>query len=601
MKQLILILSLALATLLNTSKAQSLLMGMTSQGGDGAGVIFGLQPGSTSYTQQNNFGMDYPGSNPAYSELCQAANGKLYGMTYQGGANGMGVLFEYDASTATYTKKLDFNGTSNGSYPWGSLMQAANGKLYGMTTNGGANNVGVLFEYDPSTSTYVKKLDYNGTNGAYPQYGNLIEVCLTPVPTGSLTQSFCAAATVANLTATGTGIKWYNSSVSTTSLIAGTALVNGNHYFATQTNGCEGVTRLDVTVSLNAAPIVSVNSGTICTGSSFTLTPTGATSYVYSSGSNVVSPTTTTDYTVTGTSNGCSTNAIATVSVNAAPTVSVTSGTICTGSSFTLTPTGATSYVYSSGGNVVSPTTTTDYTVTGTDGNGCSSNAITTITVNALPNVTVNSGSICAGSTFILNTNGAVSYTYSNGNSVVSPTTTTDYTVTGSSNGCTNIAVATVTVYLLPNITATSSSSLICAQQTATLSALGALTYTWNNTYLGNNLLITPTITTTYTLIGADANGCENSAVITQSVSTCTSFREINNKIGYMFVYPNPNNGMFTIDSEKETIIVIANLIGEAILTQKLQLGKNNIDLKEQTSGIYFIKNSTSTFKIIKQ
>lgn len=65
--------------------------------------------------------------------------------------------------------------------------------------------------------------------------------------------------------------------------------------------------------------------------------------------------------------------------------------------------------------------------------------------------------------------------------------------------------------------------------------------------------------------------------------------------------YPNPNNGNFIIDSENETLIVITNILGETILTQKLNVGKNEVSLTNQASGIYFIKNNNSTFKIIKQ
>ena len=106
--------------------------------------------------------------------LLQADNGKLYGMTRLGGVNNLGVLFEYNYIDSTYTKLLDFDGATNGAEPYGSLMQADNGKLYGMTKIGGANNVGVIFEYDLNNATYTKLQDFNGDNGAEP-YGSLIQ------------------------------------------------------------------------------------------------------------------------------------------------------------------------------------------------------------------------------------------------------------------------------------------------------------------------------------------------------------------------------------------------------------------------------------------
>ena len=97
-------------------------------------------------------------------------------------------------------------------------------------------------------------------------------------------------------------------------------------------------------VTVNTTPTITVNSGSICNGDSFTLTPSGATTYTYSSGSNVVSPITTTSYTVTGTNaSGCSdlVGVVSTVTVNALPSLAVSSGSICNGDSFTLTPSGA--------------------------------------------------------------------------------------------------------------------------------------------------------------------------------------------------------------------------------------------------------------------
>ncbi len=74
----------------------------------------------------------------------------------------------------------------------------------------------------------------------------------TAAPTGSASQSFAAGATVANLTATGTAIKWYATSSSTTALASTTALVNGTIYYATQTvSGFESCNRFAVTATVS--------------------------------------------------------------------------------------------------------------------------------------------------------------------------------------------------------------------------------------------------------------------------------------------------------------------------------------------------------------
>jgi uncharacterized repeat protein (TIGR03803 family) len=155
--------------------ANGKLYGMTQAGGsNGYGVLFEYDPVTSMYSKKFDFDGATSGGYP-YGSLMQAANGKLYGMTYFGGANNIGVLFEYNLTTSVYTKKIDFAGVTNGSNPYGFLTQASNGKLYGMTNLGGVNNLGVLFEYDPATSTYLKKLDFNGAvNGSYP-LGSLIQ------------------------------------------------------------------------------------------------------------------------------------------------------------------------------------------------------------------------------------------------------------------------------------------------------------------------------------------------------------------------------------------------------------------------------------------
>ncbi|MBK8683863.1 MAG: hypothetical protein IPN26_02140 [Bacteroidetes bacterium] len=90
------------------------------------------------------------------------------------------------------------------------------------------------------------------------------------------------------------------------------------------------------------------------------------------------------------------------------------------------------------------PTTTTTFTVTGTDLNGCTNTSTRTIVVNPIPSVGSNASAnaVCSGGSVILTGTGAHSYTWSNGVSngvAFIPTTTTTFTVTGTDlNGCTN-------------------------------------------------------------------------------------------------------------------------------------------------------------------
>jgi uncharacterized repeat protein (TIGR03803 family) len=151
------------------------LYGTTGYGGlNNWGVIFEWDPVLDIFTRKIDFNGSESGGCP-YGSLVQADNGKLYGMTYRGGTFDKGVLFEWDPSTNIYAKKLDFNGAENGSNPFCTLILATNGNLYGLTELGGVNDLGVLFEWDPAADTYSKKIDFNGAEyGLYPR-GSLMQ------------------------------------------------------------------------------------------------------------------------------------------------------------------------------------------------------------------------------------------------------------------------------------------------------------------------------------------------------------------------------------------------------------------------------------------
>lgn len=141
--------------------------GMTSKGGSGNGVLFEYDPATESYAVKVT--LNGANGNEPQGGLVQASNGKLYGMTYLSATvpnNNRGVLFEYDPATSVYTVKIEFN-DGNGSRPYGDLVET-NGKLYGMTREGGANGAGTLFEFDPATAVLTKKIDFGGANGRNP-------------------------------------------------------------------------------------------------------------------------------------------------------------------------------------------------------------------------------------------------------------------------------------------------------------------------------------------------------------------------------------------------------------------------------------------------
>jgi uncharacterized repeat protein (TIGR03803 family) len=147
--------------------ADGKLYGTSTNGGTyGYGTVFSYDLTSHVYSVIYSFDGTH-GRAPYYLNLIQAANGNIYGTTYMGGANNAGVLFSYDVSSTTNPVLYNFNGT-NGSSPYGGVIQASNGKLYGMTNIGGTSNYGVIFSYDISENQYSVLYNFNGTDGANP-------------------------------------------------------------------------------------------------------------------------------------------------------------------------------------------------------------------------------------------------------------------------------------------------------------------------------------------------------------------------------------------------------------------------------------------------
>ena len=162
---------LLLAATIFAATAQTKLWGLTSLGGDdGLGTIFNYVPSTGLEAVQHSLASQTSGAGPGFTALVDGGNGKFYGTTNAGGAFNNGVIFEWDPATNIYTKKVDFDGI-NGRLPQGLTLMA--GKFYGITTSGGVNGTGVIFEWDPATNTCSKKMDFVNSDGDSP-YGSLM-------------------------------------------------------------------------------------------------------------------------------------------------------------------------------------------------------------------------------------------------------------------------------------------------------------------------------------------------------------------------------------------------------------------------------------------
>lgn len=355
-------------------------------------------------------------------------------------------------------------------------------------------------------------------------------VAITSSSTTSVTvnsQTVCAG-TAAILTATpstaGGTFSWSPGGLTTSSVSVSPGSTTTYSVIYTLA-GCSGTNNGIVTVQ--PLPSVTVNSATICSGQTTTLTANGATTYSWNVGSTgsslTVSPISNTNFTVTGTTNGCTNTTVSTVSVIPLPTVTVNSPTICAGGTATLIANGGTTYVWNTGSTsnslVVLPTSNTNFTVIGTT-NGCTNTAVSNVSVTPLPSVTVNSPTICSGQTATLIANGASTYTWNNGsnNNTLSdnPTTTTNYTVIGEDLGCLN--TATTSIVINPNLSLSVNAPTICLGQTTTLTCFGATSYTWSNGSVGNNITVSPLTTTSFSVLGINGT-CSGSTITTVVVN----------------------------------------------------------------------------------
>ena len=338
-----------------------------------------------------------------------------------------------------------------------------------------------------------------------------------------------------------------------------------------------------INITVNSPPIVVATAlpSTICVGDPTTLTGSGASSYSWDNGVNdgvSFNPNSTTNYTVTGTDiNGCVGTGMITINVNALPTVVATAlpSFICNGDPTTLTGSGANTYSWDNGvtdGIAFNPTSTTNYTVTGTDINGCIGSNSVVVNVNSIPAASLSGvQDVCIGNSATLNfnlignppftvnfTDSTTNYTSLldvNGNYLAgdqisfSPIQNTTYFITDVTDAnCMNSASGNELIIVNPLPTANiSGACLICAGTNAPLNFFltGKAPFSLNYSDGGNTfnilldslgimptgqLLVSPSNNTIYTLVDiTDDNGCFNPLSDTTQISVMQSSTAGNN------------------------------------------------------------------------
>jgi hypothetical protein len=320
----------------------------------------------------------------------------------------------------------------------------------------------------------------------------------------------------------------------------------------------------------------------------------------------------------------CGASFPATVQVSVAPSPTIGFSTVsptnlCGGHPFNVGAKGAATYTLQPGSFGTSQSFTAQasssqiFSLSGTSSVGC--NAVNTATVfisiKPAPTVAVNSGTICLGETFTITPSGAFSYNYLNGFQYMSPTSPGSYSVyvvgTGT-NMCKGPPVlSSLLVNALPAVTVTPARNLICRGENVKLTAKGSQSFFWfHDSTVMHEVVVTPSLMTTYTVEGTDVNGCKNTSKVSVLVSSCVGIEQPKDEIQEIRVFPNPSAGLFNLQlGAAGAEIRIVDITGQTVLHRFEAQEVCSLDLKQGLPGIYFLLVTGDTYRetriLIKQ
>jgi Zn-dependent metalloprotease len=382
-----------------------------------------------------------------------------------------------------------------------------------------------------------------------------VTVVVGSTPTPNITpagpQAICAGNSITLTADPGTAYLWSNGAT-TQSISVNTA--GSYNVTVTYAGGCMGVSASTV-VTVNSLPTATITpSGptTFCTGGNVTLSANAASSWLWSNGATTqsVNATSSGSYSVTITNaNGCpDSEGPVTVTVNPLPIAVITPNgptSFCNGGSVILTSNSGSSYSWSNSATTQGITVTSSgiYTLTLTDGNGCTDTEQATVNVFATPNATITpSGptTFCSGGTVDLSSDPGSAYSWSTTESTQSITVNSSGTYTLSFtdvNGCTDTESIVVTVNAAPSVIINAGGpTTFCDGGSVVLTANGGSSWDWNNSATTQS--ITVTTSDTYTVTATDGNGCEGMAqqVVVVNPNPNATFTQVENLLVVDFI-----------------------------------------------------------------
>ncbi|TAJ67572.1 MAG: HYR domain-containing protein, partial [Chitinophagaceae bacterium] len=356
---------------------------------------------------------------------------------------GLVGYYKMDEGTGTVTADATSagrTGTLTNNPVWAVSAAPVGATVTWSPSTGLNTTTGAIAIANPTTTTTYTATATDASTGCVATATQVVTVNPLPVAAINGTNTICTGQST-TLTASGGATYVWGNGETTASITVSPASTTTYTVTVTNASGCQS--SASYTVTVNALPTVSVaGTNTICAGQATTITASGGGGYLWSNNATTaaitVSPVTTTTYTVTVTSAaGCVASGTRTVTVNALPTVtaSASAAIVCNGSSVTLTGGGASTYTWTGGvTNGVSfvPSVTSNYTVTGTDVNGCKNTATQTITVGSAPSF-ANINVYVQASTSANSCDAVVTYPLSVNGGIPSPNVT--YTFTGATTG----------------------------------------------------------------------------------------------------------------------------------------------------------------------
>ncbi len=550
-----------------------LIYGMAVQGGThGGGIIFSFDPTTNKDSIRYNFTGGADGGGPIDKLVQDSATGLMYGIAQTGGAYGVGVIFSFNPSTnaekaLASLQRYGTGGNSGiGAYPGGGLIlihrtppvahitasptticAGLSVQFKDSSTNKPTNWAWTFPGGTPANSTArnpvvtystpgkysVKMIVINTTDIDSITKTNYITVLPNPVETTqSLTLVTCrgyadgAVSISAGSAQAPYSYAWSNGS--TTSSISG--LAEGQYVLTvTDANTCKSTDTMFVGVV--PFPVTIKGNSTVCRGTNDTILISGGIHYAWSNGSTtntlIAAPSVASTYTVSVQNTTCTLDTSVVIKVDSMPHFFVTyTDTICSGVPDTLNASGANTYAWSNGKTtnniIVAPIATHTYILIGVTGS-CTRDSSFTVTVKPLAHITIKgAGGLCRGGADTVTISGGTAYAWSTGSTadsiIVTPSTTSTFSVTATLNTCTNDTSFSINVTQLPVIKVSGKTAL-CAGNTDTLTATGGTSYIWNTTDTTHTIVVSPASNITYTVIGTKA-GCSADTTIAINVNS---------------------------------------------------------------------------------